>query len=161
MDRIAEGLGSLADSIISGIKDVLVAVFVPSEDYITDRWNSIRDRFGFAESIASTADIIFTFFKDTAFDVPPKVYLHLDHAESQYDYGGKSVCLDMSWYSRYKPTVDAFLSAWLWLVFSYRIYVRLPGTINGVGGDFQVAHDASESRDYIKWSLSQRKGGFK
>lgn len=138
-----------------------MSIFVPSEDYVSDRWNSIKERFSFADSIATTADTIITFFNDTAFDEPPKVYINLDFAESKYDYGGKTYCLDMSWYERYKPTVDAFLSAWLWLTFIWRVYTRLPGIINGASSDFQTVSNAYENRDYIKWSLRQRRGGKK
>lgn len=42
----------------------------------------------------------------------------------------------MSWYARYKPIVDPFLSAFMWLVFSWRIFTQLPNIINGVGSAY-------------------------
>lgn len=138
----------------------ITAIFVPSEDFVTNRWNSIKQRFSFAESISETADVLITFFRDTAFNEPPKVYINLGFAESKYDYGAKTYCLDMSWYERYKPTVDALLSAWIWICFIWRVYVRLPGIINGVSSDFEVA---SNYRDYSAWSngTADMRSGYK
>lgn len=155
--KIENALSRLNNGILDGIKEI----FIPDEDFISERWNSIKARFSFADSISNTASAIVRFFETTAFDEPPKVYINFDFAESKYDYGGQAYCLDMSWYARYKPVVDAFLSAWLWLCFIWRVYTRLPAIINGAAGDFQVVNSAYESRDYIKWSLSQRRGGKK
>lgn len=133
-------------------------IFIPEEDYITNRWNAIRSRFSFADSISETVDIIFTFFKETAFDEPPKIHIDLSYAESKYDYGGETYCLDMSWYERYKPTVDAFLSAFMWACFIWRLYVALPNIINGVGVGGDVFNNLNSNAEYVKWSL---KGGKK
>lgn len=139
---------------IEGIK----AIFVPSSDYVSERWNSIRSRFSFADSITETVDIISTFFKETAFDEPPKVHIDLGYAESEYDYGGETYCLDMSWYARYKPIVDPFLSAFLWIAFIWRIFTQLPNIINGVGSAYNEYNALNDSKDYVKWSF---KGGKK
>lgn len=145
------------DGVVSGIREI----FVPDEDFVTERWNSIRERFSFVDSISETADIIIRFFKDTIFDEPPKIYINLGNAESKYDYGSSAYCLDMTWYARYKPIVDPFLSGWIWLCFIYRVYTKLPSIIGGVAGDFQTVDQTYQNRDYIKWSLGQRKGGKK
>ena len=150
--KIENALSSLLDGLLEGIKDI----FVPSEDYVSDRWDSIRAKFSFADSISETAGIIVRFFKETAFNEPPKIYIDLGKAESKYDYGGQTYCLDMVWYERYKPTVDVFLSAWIWLVFLFRVYTKLPAIINGVAGDFELAADIRDFDNY-----RNKAGGFK
>lgn len=82
-------------------------------------------------------------FNEASYDEPPKVYINFKLAESKYDYGGQAYCLDMSWYQRYKPTVDSWLSAWLWITFAWRVYVKLPNIINGVSGDFETVDNFS------------------
>ena len=42
--------------------------------------------------------------------------------------------LDMRWYSRYKATGDLILSGFLWALFAWRMYLKLPGTISGISG---------------------------
>lgn len=118
---------------------------MPDPVVIEDKWNSIRQRFVFADSISNTANVIGDFFKNTDFNEPPKISIDLGKAESEYDYGTTSFALDMSWYARYKPTVDVFLSAWIWLVFLWRLYIKLPNIINGVGSDMAAVHSASET----------------
>lgn len=117
----------------------------------------IRSRFPFVDSISVTVDSVLDFFKETAFNEPPKINVHLNFANSDYNWGGEAVYIDMSWYEPYKPIVDAFLSAWIWITFIFRLWKRLPGIISGSGSDFQVVQDVYESRDYIKWSLHQRR----
>ena len=102
--------------------------------------------------------MIFTFFKETAFDEPPKVHIDLGYAESKYDYGGETYCLDMSWYARYKPTCDTFLSGFMWLVFIWRLFTSLPNIINGVGSAYEPYNTLNDSSGYVKWSL---RGGKK
>lgn len=148
---------SLPIAIINGIRDVLTSLFIPSEGYFQDRWMDIRSRFPFVDSISVTVDSVLDFFKETAFNEPPKINVHLNFANSDYNWGGEAVYIDMSWYEPYKPIVDAFLSAWIWITFIFRLWKRLPGIISGSGSDFQVVQDVYESRDYIKWSLHQRR----
>lgn len=125
---------------------------------MSDKWQSIRGRFGFADSIAETGDIIIRFFKETAFDEPPKVYIDLGKAESEYDYGGETFCLDMTWYERYKPIVDPFLSAWMWLVFIYGVYTNLPNIISGSAGTFKAYDGLNANSEYVKWHFKNRRG---
>lgn len=143
----------MPDNLTQGVKNALIEIFIPSEDYITDRWNSIRDRFSFIDAITEYAQIIFRFFAETTFNTPPTIKIDFGYAESKYNWGGETFCLDMSWYARYKPIVDAFLSAWLWIVFIMKLYTKLPGIISGAPGDFEMVNKTYESRDYIKWSF--------
>ena len=78
---------------------------------------------------------------DLSSSTPPVVYVHLEDSESEYIKGGTVKFIDMSWYARYKPYGDVILSGFLWALFAWRMYLKIPGIINGVGGS--VGHIAS------------------
>lgn len=141
LESIADGIANLAKNIASAIGDAIVtpildgikAVFVPSEDYLTNKVNKLRARFSFADSIIGTAEEIFGVFEDYV-STPPKIEINLGDAESKfgYKYGGVALALDMSWYARYKGTVDAVVSAFMLGGFAWRIYHNLPSIISGM-----------------------------
>lgn len=129
MTDIVDGIMSIVD----GIKNVLVEVFIPSDDFLDNKINSLRERFSFADSIIGTANILFDFFKTQTFNTPPKLDINLKTANSKYDYGSSALALDMSWYTPYKPSVDIILSGFLWVVFIWNTFKDLAGIISGVG----------------------------
>lgn len=108
---------------------------MPSEDYVTDKVNDLTSEFGFAGSIVETAQEITDALGTTTYaNDPPIIYMDLGSAEGNYNYGGKVVALDLSWFARYKPTTDALISGLLWVTFVWRVYCLLPGIINGASG---------------------------
>lgn len=120
---------SAADYIISGIRNI----FVPDEDFLSDKVESIKSRFGIIDSISDTVEVLKDFFSTVALGTPPKVEIHLENAEGGIDYGSIAYALDMSWYERYKATVDTVLSSMMWVFFVWRVFTRLPNIISGVG----------------------------
>lgn len=135
LDSIAKGIGSLAESIKNGIRDVLIEIFVPDEDFITGKIEELKSEFGFVALIIDSAQQITSIFMTNSFSGDmPVVTINLGNAESKYNYGGVVTALDFSWFARYKPTTDAIISGILWLLFIWRIFVKLPGIINGSSG---------------------------
>lgn len=65
---------------------------------------------------------------------PPVIYAHFENAEGAFNWGGTVAVLDMTWYSRYKAAGDAFLSGVIWIFFLWRVFIKLPSIISGVGG---------------------------
>ena len=128
LTSIWEAICSIPTLILDGI----TAIFVPSEDFVTTKVEALRERFSWIEPILGYGDYIKAQFIDP---VPPVVYVHLGDAEGSYNYGGTVIFLDMSWYERYKSQGDAIISGFLWALFAWRMYVKLPGIINGVAGD--------------------------
>ena len=120
-------LQSIPGTILSGIQ----AIFVPSADFVTAKVEALRARFDF---INVFMDFIDGFKGELSGATPPVIYVHLENAEGSYNYGGTVKFLDMSWYSRYKSTGDAIISGFLWALFGWRMYLKLPGIINGVSG---------------------------
>lgn len=100
---------------------------------MSDKVESIKSRFGIIDSISGTMDVFKDFFDTVAMGKPPKIEIHLENAEGGINYGGTAYALDMTWYERYKPTVDILLSSMMWVFFAWRVFTRLPNIINGVG----------------------------
>lgn len=132
-----QALRSLGDYILNGIK----SIFVPSEDFITAKVESLRARFDWINPFVIFAKNISGELFSTE---PPVIYIHLDDAEGSYNYGGTIPFLDMRWYARYKEQGDLILSGFLWALFAWRMYLKLPGIISGASGT--IGHISSYSR---------------
>lgn len=107
---------------------------MPEGDFIKDKVSYLRSKFGIIDSVSGTVSVLGDFFDTVSDGVPPKIEMHLNKAESEYNYGDTAVALDMSWYARYKPTVDVILSSMIWLFFVWRVFVKLPSIIGGFSG---------------------------
>lgn len=120
---------SLPNAIAQAIADVLAAVFVPSEDFLTVKVEALRARFDWINPFID-------FAKSLSFSSaePPVIYIPLADAEGSYYFGPNMVFVDMSWYARYKAAGDLILSGFFWALFGWRMYLKLPGIINGVAG---------------------------
>ena len=62
--------------------------------------------------------------------------------------GGTLTILDLSWYSEYKPMVDMFVSACLYLAFFWNLFKNMPSILQGVSTGANVVlglfeHDPS------------------
>lgn len=125
---------NLVDTLVDGIS----AVFVPSEDYLSDKFEEFSKRFLFVSSIVLTVRAISDAL--TEFETsPPIIYMELNAAEGSIYWGDRAVALDLTWYARYKPTVDSLLSAVLYAAFVWRVFVHLPNIISGVSPIFEGA----------------------
>lgn len=132
---------TLGNYIVEGFSKI----FVPSEDYLSEKYEYIRNKFSFIWDIISIIESMFTEVSIEAVDdTPPVVEIDLSASTSKYNYGGKAYVLDMSWYQPYKPAVDIFLRAILWGFFLWRLFVALPNIINGVAGSVDSVRGVSE-----------------
>lgn len=111
--------------------DALSEVFVPAEGYLDTKVESLRTSFPLFDSIIGSAKSLRSFFNFSA--TPPIIYIDLG-ASTSWNMGGSTVFIDMSWYAKYKPTMDFIISAFLWLFFLWRIFLALPGIISGTSG---------------------------
>lgn len=143
MSSIIDVIGSIVDD----IKNVLLDIFIPSDGFLDKKIEELRSNFAFADSIIGTANILFDFFKTTIFDTPPRLDIDLSSTEGKYNYGNMAIALDMSWYARYKPSVDIIFSGILWVVFIWNTFKTLPSIINGVGGQVVSAVTAADKID--------------
>ena len=136
-DNLEEILDTGREVLLGGVRDILEDLFVPDSDYLSEKVTALRERFSFADSIMDTAESVKNAVVGGG-NQAPKISIDFGKAESKYNYGSSSMVLDMSWYSRYKPNVDLILSAMMWVFFVWRVFVKLPSIISGVGGSVEA-----------------------
>lgn len=132
---IGDFWAGLTDAIVNPLLEGIASIFVPSQDFLSAKVDAIRSEFSFADSIISTVD----FFGKGLQGVetkPPVIYIDLGASTGDYNMGGRVVFMDLSWYEEYKPLGDALISAFLWAVFAWRVFMKLPGLVSGMPGDF-------------------------
>lgn len=134
----------LSDSLLTGLE----TLFVPKEDFLTEKVDALCTEFAFAGSIIETANLIGDALAGIGTE-PPVIYIDLGAAEGSYYYGEEVPFIDMRWYAAYKPTADLLLSALLWICFCWRVFVKLPGIISGASGTFNhiAQQEGKISRD--------------
>ena len=162
-------ISSLADAIVTPIVNAIRAIFVPSEDYLTSKVEALAARFGFAASVVQTIQALKTGLAGVTTE-PPVIYLDLGASRGSYYLGGTVPFLDLRWYSEYKPTVDTIISAFLWICFVWRVFIKLPGIISGMPGDFVAGaaqdmgisnHLPSRSADFERQRVEIRQSLWK
>lgn len=131
--------GTLANTILAGIRDI----FVPSSDYLSAKVDALCAEFSFADSITKTANGLIDGLRGVSTE-PPVIYIDLSANTGPYDLGGEVPFLDLRWYAAYKPTVDTIISAFLWACFIWRMFLKLPGIINGAAGTFSLIHSRDQ-----------------
>lgn len=136
-------------------------MFVPSEDFLSDKMDYISQKFGFVTTVFDIVEILMSGFGVSNEMEPPVVVANFGNSSSKYNYGGEVVVLDLSWYAPYKSTVDVYLRAVLWVFFLWRLFVALPNIINGVAGtsDSMQYYDVSGSGLKLSAKGKKRRGG--
>ncbi len=150
---LGTSLQTLCNSIIDKIAEVgaqtkaaIESLVVPDEDYLSDKIAALCEEFTFADSIVRTTQQLGNMLLGVTTE-PPVIYIDLGSTRGSYDIGGVVPFLDLRWYAEYKPTVDAIISAFLWVCFIWRMFLKLPGIINGAAGDFVLIQSRRE--DYF------------
>lgn len=132
-----------ANFIIEGIKNI----FVPREDFLTEKVETIKSHFGFYSSIVDTVEVFKDFFSQTFEGEPPKITVDLSDSESKYNYGETAYVLDMTWYARFKPYGDKILSAIMLVFFAWRMFKALPSIISGGSTLVNMADSSSGGKE--------------
>lgn len=135
IDGLSQSISQAAQNAADQVTEAVNKTVVPEKDYLTDKVNALLKEFAFADSIVTTAKTIKLGLAGVTTE-PPVIYIHLEDNRGSYDIGGTVPFLDLRWYAEYKPTVDALISAFLWICFAWKMLLKLPGIISGVPGDF-------------------------
>lgn len=147
----------LDDVISRSVQKVVTDVFVPDETVALEKVGEMQEYFKFTEDMK---DIISEFEK-SVFGITPSPILKIPIGKSKskkYDYGlGNYIIIDVGWYAEYKDFGDKIILAFAWVFFIWRMFVLLPGIINGtVGGFFtpervdRMILDSDIKKDYAK-----------
>ena len=123
---------ALPKTITDAIAVALAAAFVPAAGYWDAKIAACMAAFPLFNSIITTGHGLGGFFSGLG-SRPPVIYIDLGNSAS-WAIGGTQKFLDLTWYAQYKPTVDTILSGFLWLLFAWRFFLRLPGLLRGEGG---------------------------
>jgi len=120
-----EGLSSVTESIIEGIK----SIFVPDTEKIQASFDTVKENFEFIDSFKE----LFTVITDSLQQDGVALSFTLDFSNSRgkYNYGGKAYAIDFKWYAEFKPAVDIIIIIFSYVGFILNVYRQLPNIING------------------------------
>ena len=136
---------ALPQTLIDALLAALAAAFVPAAGYWDAKIVACRAAFPLFDSIISTGKGLGGFFSGLG-TRPPVIYIDLGSSTS-WAIGGRTIFLDLTWYSKYKPTMDNVISAFLWLLFAWRLFLKVPGLLRGEGGTIDRLNTYLEHRD--------------
>lgn len=116
------------------IENVVRYLFVPPAGYFDGKVTEFKEQVPFVGVVSDFSEEFFGYFERQGYAEAPAITVDLSLAEGKYNYGfGHVTILDLSWYGRYKPFVDMFLSTILWITYLWLLYKRLPDIIYGAG----------------------------
>lgn len=118
----------------AAIAEKIGALFKPDEALLSEITDTFKGKFGFFSTLKQFGSDLFGMTPDTE---PPVIWVHLENAESKfgYNYGDKQKIFDMTWYQKYKASVDGLLSGFLWLGYLWLLFKRAPSILNGMQMD--------------------------
>ena len=128
LSGVSTAFQSVGEFVLEGIR----SFFVPDEGFLEEKINIVKEKFGFVDSIKTSWENITSLVINGQEEVPI-IEIDLSHAEGKYNYGEKVRVLDMTWYSRYKPVVDAIIIAFSYIGFVFLVIKRLPDIVRGSG----------------------------
>lgn len=135
----------------AAIAEKVGALFKPDEALLSEITDTFKGKFGFLPVLKQFGDDLFGMTPESE---PPVIWVHLENAESKfgYNYGDKQKIFDMTWYQKYKASVDGLLSGFLWLGYLWLLFKRAPAILNGM----QLSND--EARASANVSSAPRLG---
>ena len=118
----------------AAIAEKIGALFKPDEALLTEITDTFKGKFGYFSTLKQFGNDLFGMTPETE---PPVIWVHLENAESKfgYNYGDKQKIFDMTWYQKYKASVDGLLSGFLWLGYLWLLFKRAPSILNGMQMD--------------------------
>jgi len=118
----------------AAIAEKVGALFKPDEALLSEITDTFKGKFGFFSTLKQFGSDLFGMTPETE---PPVIWVHLENAESKfgYNYGDKQKIFDMTWYQKYKASVDGLLSGFLWLGYLWLLFRRAPSILNGMQMD--------------------------
>lgn len=137
--------------LIELLGDLLKSLFVPSDGYLDEKVNSIKDKFAFIDSINNTIDSIVSVVKNEE-NVPT---FYINTLDNKY-YNGQIKVLDLSWYAPYKEYGDTIICCFAYAFFFWRIFINLSNIINGAGGAVDASSEISDIQAYNKFGFGRR-----
>lgn len=107
-------------------------MFVPSSDFVSVHVTTFKSHFGFMQTFTDIANNIKAMSDDNA---TPYLSMNVDNVNIY----NKNVSLegvkflDLSFYAPYKSIGDMLITAFVYIMFAWRFFSRIPDIISGVG----------------------------
>ena len=133
LDAIKALPGAIAEAMADVITGALTKAFAISDTFIASKVEALTLKYPYLDTFLALGADLKAFFLGLG-TTPPVIYINLGASEGSYNIGGQEVFMDLSWYARYKPTMDAVIGGFIWLWLAWRIYLSIPGIISGASG---------------------------
>ena len=128
LSGVTSAFEAVGQAIINGIK----AIFIPDSEFLTEKIDSVKEKFAFIDNIKDAFDNVSSLVTDGN-ETVPVMTVDLSQAEGKYNYGTSACALDMNWYSRFKPYADGIIIAFAYISFIFLVFKRAPEIIKGSG----------------------------
>lgn len=128
--------------IIELLKNALSSLFLPSEERINGLVDSVKGKFAFIDSVKSSITDVQAVLSGA--EEAPSLTIHVKGTKYSDEQDVKII--DLSWYRDYKAYGDMILTGFIYALFIWRIYIKLPSIISGAGGSVDTISKVSEGR---------------
>lgn len=157
--RILEAIGRVVTAIldlpakiisglIQGLKELLIALFVPSDTAIAELKNLADKKLPVVAQLENwNNDLQNIVSNPTKYASQFTVSVDLSKANGKYNYGNGNInLLPIDWYLPYKEQGDLIITGIAWLVFLWNLYGRIPAILSAVSNS-TMAEARTERKD--------------
>lgn len=157
--RILEAIGRVVTAIldlpakiisglIQGLKELLIALFVPSDTAIAELKNLADEKLPVVAQLENwNNDLQNIVSNPTKYASQFTVSVDLSKANGKYNYGNGNInLLPIDWYLPYKEQGDLIITGIAWLVFLWNLYGRIPAILSAVSNS-TMAEARTERKD--------------
>ena len=157
--RILEAIGRVVTAIldlpakiisglIQGLKELLIALFVPSDTAIAELKNLADEKLPVVAQLENwNNDLQNVVSNPTKYASQFTVSVDLSKANGKYNYGNGNInLLPIDWYLPYKEQGDLIITGIAWLVFLWNLYGRIPAILSAVSNS-TMAEARTERKD--------------
>lgn len=123
----------LVEILVNALSDLFNFLFVPEESSFTALTNVFNEKLGFVDTIKNAVDSI----KNIIFNPNIDTAVSIDYEVDTSIYTGQ-LSINFSWFAKFKPYTDLVLTGFVYLVFAWRLFARLPSIINGISNSGEV-----------------------
>lgn len=110
--------------------DLLKLLFIPSQERLEAFPNLVSSKFAFIDSIKYAVNSI----KDVLNSTGNAPIVTVPVGSTQFTDEGEIEVINLNWYKPFKPYGDLIITAFAYAFFGWRIFVAIPGMINGQSG---------------------------
>lgn len=114
--------------IVELLQKVLEYLFVPNQEMIDTKIESIKSKFAFVDNIKATINEISNIIQST--ETSKSLTINIPNNKTGIT---QLTIIDLKWYEQYKSYGDIVISALVYIFFIWRVYANLSNIVSGVG----------------------------